>query len=78
MRDGYSMGDRCTVRFRETGSVKGIWSGVESETGAVPSAAHDLRAVEGEGVGLVRFRSHLVGLSENRVGEKLVLLKVEL
>lgn len=50
----------------------------ESEKGILPSTTHDLRAIEGEGVGLVRFRPHLVGLGENRIGEKFILLKVEL
>lgn len=51
--------------------------GVESETGVLPSAAHDLGAIKGERIRLVGFGSHLIGLGENRIGEEFVLLKVE-
>lgn len=63
---------------QDTWTVVENRKGSKHETGVLPSAAHDLRAIEGEGVGFVGFRPHLIGLCENRIGEKLILLKVEL
>lgn len=43
-----------------------------------PCAAHDLWPIEGEGIGLIGLRPHLVGFRQHCVCEKVVGLKVEL
>lgn len=43
----------------------------------LPCAAHDLWAVEGEGVGLIGLGAHDVGFRQQRVCEEVVGLKVE-